>query len=98
MFLRKEEVKKLNPKAQAFVNSFAKIQEAISELAASDVQEESILYNDLTPKFSFELKQAVMKMVLATRFGLPAIVNLPSIQGAKFDPQRNLETRSTKKS
>ena len=88
MFGTKKAEAQLNPKAQAFVNSFAKIQEAILELAASDVTEESILYNELTPQFSAELKHAVMKMVLATRYGLPAIVNLPSIQGANLEQSR----------
>jgi hypothetical protein len=88
MWNKKAEAPKLNPKAQAFVASFAKIQEAITELAASDVEAESIIYNSITPKFSSELKNAVMKMVLATRYNLPAIVNLPSIQGASIDQRR----------
>jgi hypothetical protein len=95
MFGKKVEAAKLSPKAQAFVNSFAKIQEAINELTASDISAESILYNDITPKFSSELKSAVMKHVLAARHGCPAIVNLPAISGGNFDPRSNYEHRAT---
>jgi cell fate (sporulation/competence/biofilm development) regulator YlbF (YheA/YmcA/DUF963 family) len=88
MWNKKAAEPKLNPKAQAFVNSFAKIQEAIDELAASGVEADSIINNELTTKFSAELKNAVMKHVLAARLGLPAIANLSSIQGASIDQRR----------